>query len=245
MNYYAICGGVFLRVRLDFHIDNFPLAYRLGVLSYIKQVIRSQSESFYQSFFIDNETQTKTYTFAAYFQNFKIEGDKIEADAMSVTVSSSNIEFMIYLINGCQQNKNFVYKDTTMSLRRLELLKEKTINTSQVWFRTLSPLLVESKHGKPVLASDPTFENELNIIASKMMQTNIGRDLYQPLKILNSHLKKMVIKENFHQVQDDYLYFTANKGEFLIKGDPRDLNFFYQNGLALRRGSGFGCLDIM
>lgn len=234
-----------MRVRLTFKIDHFPLAYRLIILSYLKHMIRSQSETFYQSYFIDNEKQTKSHVYAAYFQNLRIRRDKIEADSMSVTVHSSNMEFMIHLLNACQKNKNFNYKKTSMSLLRFELLKEKNVKKSQIWFMTLSPLLIESKEGKPILSSDPNFEYELNSISTKIMQSNAGRPLYQPLKILNSQLRKTVIKENFHQNQDSYLFFTANKGCFLLEGDPRDLHFFYQNGLGLRNGVGFGCLDII
>jgi CRISPR-associated endoribonuclease Cas6 len=237
--------GGFLRVRMSFKISNFPLAHRLLILSYLKQAIRLQSESFYQSFFIEKERQTKSYTFASYFPKIQIIGDEIISDFMQVIVSSSNVEFMIYLINSCQQTKKFTYKNTVMSLERFELLKEHDINESKILFKTLSPVLVESKEGKPLLAGDDNFEKELNIIASKKVQTIEGRDLYQPLKLLNYELHKTVIKEYFHQENHDYLFYTANTGKILIEGDSRDLKFFYQNGIGLRNGVGFGCLDIL
>lgn len=236
---------IFLRVRLNFQISKFPVAYRLLILSYIKQAVRSQSESFYQTFFVNNEKQAKSFVFAPYFRNLEIKDDEIFAHSLLVTVTSSDLEFIIYLINGCQQNKNFSYKNFTLSLTKVEMLKEKTINKSKVWFSTLSPILVETKEGKPILVCSQDFEKELNFISSKIVETIEGRELYQPLKILESNLTKTVIKENYHQTQKNYLYYTANKGRIYIEGDPRDLTFFYQNGLGFRRGSGFGCLDII
>ncbi|WP_374724388.1 CRISPR-associated endoribonuclease Cas6 [Calidifontibacillus erzurumensis] len=234
-----------MRVRLNFKITEFPLAYRLLILSYIKQAVRSQSESFYHSFFVCNEKQAKPFVFAPYFQNLEIKDDLIYAENLQVTVTSSNLEFLIYLINGCQQNKNFSYKNYSLLLTKVELLKEKQINKSKVWFKTLSPILIETKEGKPVLPNSNNFEKELNYITSKIIESIDGRELYRPLTILASNLKKSVIKENYHQSQSNYLFYTASKGSLCIEGHPCDLNFIYQNGLGLRRSTGFGCLEII
>jgi CRISPR-associated endoribonuclease Cas6 len=239
-------GGDFLRIRFYFQIPSkFPIKHRLGILSYLKEAIHSQSNHFYESFFVENKQQTKPYVFATYFQHIKVKNGVIHAEGLKVTVSSSDTEFIILLINGCQQLKEFTYKDLNMSLIRMELLKEKTIVQSQVWFKTLSPMLIESKDGKPLLFGQPEFEKELNFIVSNKVQVIEGRRLYQPLKIIKGNTRKMVIKENFHQQEDSNLYFTANQGQFLLEGDQRDLTFFYQNGMGLRTGVGFGAIDII
>lgn len=235
-----------MRVRLHFKIPmTLPLSYRLIILSYLKESIRSQSEGFYNSFFIKGKDKTKPYAFATYFQNLKIKNDAVQADSMNVTISSSSSEFMIYLINGCQQIREFSYKDIKLTLTRVELLREKTINQPQVWLKTLSPILIESKGGKPVLFNQPDFEKEFNFIVSTRIKEIEGRPLYEPLKILKHSLQKAVIKENFHQKQGKELYFTANQGIFLIEGDPEDLKFLYLNGIGLRTGVGFGAVQIL
>jgi len=233
-----------MRCVFSFQIDHFPIRYRLLLLSYIKETVRSQSEEFYRSFFVEREKETKRFSFASYFPNIQTEKDLIISDSLNLTVSSSNIEMMIYLINGIQQKREYQYKGSTIRFTGMKMIKEKSITQSQVWFKTLSPILVESKEKKPLLVSDDNFEKELNIISSKMMNSNYGRPLYQPIKILKHNMKKSVVKENLHQTSGD-LFFTGNTGQFLLEGDPRDLNVFYSDGIALRSNQGFGCLDIL
>lgn len=234
-----------MRVRIYCLIEGFNIAYRLALLSFIKQAIRNQSESFYQSFFSENKMKYKPYSFSAYFNNLSVVNDQIESNEMALYVSSSDADFIIHLINGCQKRKAFTYKTFKIDVTRVELLKEKGIHEEKVIFKTLSPLLVEDKTKKPLLAADPNFEQELNFISNNIIQSSIGRTLHRPLAVRNSSFKKTVIKENFHQNYNDYLYFTANHGVFELEGDPRDLSFFYHNGIGLRTGTAFGCLDIV
>ncbi|MFT8319767.1 MAG: CRISPR-associated endoribonuclease Cas6 [Bacillus sp. (in: firmicutes)] len=233
-----------MRCVFSFQIEHFPLRYRLLLLSYLKEIVRSQSEDFYQSFFADREKVTKEFCYAPYFPNIQIKEDGIISNTLNLTVSSSNYEMIIHLINGAQQKKEYYYKGSTMKFTGVKMIKEKPIIQSPIWFKTLSPLLVESKDKKPLLASDENFEKELNIICSKMIESKYGRSLYQPIKILKHHLKKTVIKENLHQKSGD-LFFTGNIGQVLLDGDPRDLNVFYLEGISLRSNQGFGCLDMV
>lgn len=234
-----------MRVRIYCLIEGFTIANRLGILSFIKQAVRSQSESFYSMFFEENKMKHKPYSFSPFFKNLSVVNDQIDSKEMVITVSSSDVEFIIHLINGCQKNKLHTYKNLKIEVTRVELAKSKTIQSDVALFKTLSPVLVEDQRKKPVLASDPNFETELNFISNSIMQSSLGRSLYRPLVIKNNALRKTVVKENFHQNQDDYLYFTANHGVFELEGDARDLNFFYLNGIGLRTGTAFGCLDIV
>lgn len=233
-----------MRCIFIFQIEHFPIRYRLLLLSYLKETIRSQSEEFYQSFFVEREKETKRFSFAPYFPNIQIDGDLIVSESLNLTVSSSDMEMMIYLINGIQQKREYSYKGSVMKYSGMKMIKEKPIVQSQVWFKTLTPILVESKERKPLLFDDDTFEEELNIISTKMMNSKYGRSLHQPLKILKHQMKKSVVKENFHQKSGD-LFFTGNTGKFLLEGDPRDLHIFYSEGIALRSNHGFGCIDVL
>lgn len=234
-----------MRVLIYCLIEGFTIANRLGILSFIKQAVRNQSEAFYYEFFEENKMKHKPFSFSAYFKNLSVVNDQIKSNEMILTVSSSDAEFIIHLINGCQKNKTHTYKTFKIVVTRVELLKEKVIHEHNVIFKTLSPMLIEDQFKKPVLASEANFETELNFISNNIIQSSLGRPLYRPLVVKKSSLRKTVIKENFHQSHDDYLYFTANHGVFELEGDPRDLNFFYDNGIGLRTGTAFGCLDIV
>lgn len=234
-----------MRVRIYCLIEGFTIANRLGILSFIKQAVRSQSESFYNLFFERNKMQYKPFSFSAFFKSLSVVNDVIKSKEMVLTVSSSDAEFIIHLINGCQRNKSYSYKTFNINVTRVELMKKKPIHNDAVIFKTLSPVLIEDQDKKPVLASDPDFETELNVISNNIIQSSLGRPLYRSLVIRSHSLRKVVVKENFHQIQDDYLYFTANHGVFELEGDCRDLEFFYDNGVGLRTGTAFGCVDIV
>ncbi|MCL1632494.1 CRISPR-associated endoribonuclease Cas6 [Sporolactobacillus sp. CPB3-1] len=234
-----------MRARLTFSINGFPLAFRLGVVSFVKECIRSESKTFYHQLFHIRERQCKPFTFAVYFPRLKVQDDTIIADQMIITISSVSYELMMYLFNGSQKNREYLYKKYSMNLSKFELLREKQISSSRIWMTTLSPILVEDKEGKPVLFNQANFEREFNIIMQKRLRSSENRDLYRPLIFRTIRMKKMVIKENFHQDIKDYLYFTTNTGDFLIEGDIRDLEYLYKNGCSLRSQLGFGMVDLL
>jgi CRISPR-associated endoribonuclease Cas6 len=231
-----------MRLRLSYSIESFPIAYRLTVMSLIKATVKGNSKNFYQKYFVENAAKTKDYSFACYFPNIRIKDEKIFADRVLVTISSENLTLMMHLLNGSRVGALFEHSGTKMQLDRVEMIKEKKITKPYAWFQTCSPILVEDKQGNPLTASDPNFESELNIISNKIIQSNLGRPLYQPLKIEKNQLKKKVIKENFHQAFKGYLYFTTSAGRFLISGHPSDLTYFYHNGYGLRSQC-FGLVD--
>ncbi|RYL93718.1 CRISPR-associated endoribonuclease Cas6 [Sporolactobacillus sp. THM19-2] len=233
-----------MRLRFTYTIDKFPLAYRLLIMALLKETVRKDSESFYQKFFVQEKMRTKDYSFATYFHNFQIDGDTILSHQVSVIVSSDTgtSDFMIHLLNGSRVGQIFKHNGTSMILTRIEMLKEKSIDRPYAWFNTCSPILIENKSGKPMTFEDPGFQKELNIISNKILQSNVGRSLFKPLIIEKNQFKKVVIKENFHQKFNGYLYFTVNAGRFLLSGDPRDLTYFYKHGIG-NRSQYFGLLE--
>lgn len=235
-----------MRIKMFLTIPRiFPLGHRLGVLAFLKEAVRSQSDEFYDSFFIQKERMSKPYAFATNFRNIKIENEQIHADELIVTVCTSNLEFLIYLLNGCKKLQHFTYRGIEMSLRKVEVLKERSITKPQIWFKTLSPILIETEGGKPILADQDPFVERMNLIMFERIHQLEGRPLYQPLKIVKKKLDKKVVKEDFHQFQDEFLFFTANHGVFLLEGDPRDLSFCYKNGIGKRTGVGFGAVEML
>ncbi|WP_332239039.1 CRISPR-associated endoribonuclease Cas6 [Sporolactobacillus sp. KGMB 08714] len=234
-----------MRARLIYSIKNFPITYRLLLLSLIKESIRKEDPSFYEELFVVQEKKTKPFSLAAYFPNIRIVDDQITSDTLYLTVSADTERypnFIVYLFNALHIGQIYSHNGTTMQLRRIEFLREKRIDKSLVWFKTCSPILVEDKQGQPLLANDPRFSEELSTISNKVVLSVLGRPLYQPLVVEKHALRKVVIKENFHQNFDGPLYFTANAGKLLLSGDPCDLNFFYHTAIGLR-SQFFGLLD--
>lgn len=231
------------KMELHFDISNFPITYRLGILSYIKDKVRRSSEEFYHEFFIENEKETKPFTFSTYFTNFKMKDKTIEADDLRVLISTSSEKLVFQLISGID-NKVFNYKEAKIKLKDFKIHPMGKINNDKVWFTTCSPIFLSSKDEKPMMFDNPYFEKTLNIITNKIMQSNISRQLYKPLQILYNNLNLQVVKENFHMPNNSILHFNVNKGDFILGGDPRDLDYIYTNGLGLKTGVGFGMLEL-
>ncbi|MFC7394015.1 CRISPR-associated endoribonuclease Cas6 [Scopulibacillus cellulosilyticus] len=231
-----------MRIRLSFQMSSFPLGYRFGLLSVIKDIIREGSEAYYDEFFVKNKNKIKPYAFSAYFKDMKIEENKIFAKELHLTISSSKYDFIMFLINGSQKKKQFIYKDHLLELKRVEMLKIDDIKHSITAFRTLSPILIENKDGKPLSPDSPNYLCELEYASQNMVTELLQRPLQQPINILQSSLQKQVIKEHFHQTQDKPLYFTAFKGLIVLEAHKEDLQCLYDCGLGFRTNQGFGLL---
>lgn len=233
-----------MRVEFRFQIKELPIGYRLGILSIIKEMIRLGSEQYYEEIFIKKEKDIKPFSYATYIHNLLIHHDKIYGDQLVLTVSSSSYEWFMHLINGSSKMKEFYYKNNCFLFKSKRMLPSYTIKQPIATFSTKSPLLLESKDKKPVLSNDSNFEKELQYISSLIIEELYNRKPYQPLRVLNTSMKKQVIKENLHNDQNELLYLTTNKGYIQLEGHPDDLQAIYENGVGYRRSLGLGFLDI-
>lgn len=74
-----------MRLGLTFELltKSFPLANRLGVLSFIKTAIRTSSEDYYSEIFVRNKREIKPFVFSTYFRDLLIEEDEIRASPIA------------------------------------------------------------------------------------------------------------------------------------------------------------------
>ncbi|KGR92393.1 hypothetical protein CD30_00855 [Ureibacillus massiliensis 4400831 = CIP 108448 = CCUG 49529] len=234
-----------MRIRIHLKTKEIPIHYRMMVLSLIKEAIRTSDEKLYQRLYLDNASKPKTYSFAVYLSNLNKKENVFEVDGASVTISSSNPEIAVSLINGFQQMKKYSYQKWTLQILKVELLKEKTINSSVVKFVTNSPLLLEDKDNKPLLITSKNFEEEANIVSNKQFLSLYGRTLKRPIKIKDFNMKKQVIQESNSHANGQTLFYTCQKGFITLEGDIEDLKLIYQDGYLLRKSQGMGQLEVV
>jgi|SRR5699024_1018182 len=233
-----------MRLQFEFSIQKIPAAYRLGTLSIIKEMVRTGSNQYYRYMFEENSKEMKPFAYASYIQNLEYKGYEIYGDKMYLTISSPSYEFIMYLMNGSQKKEIYDYKDYKLKLIHKRLLPKPPTFTEIVTFKTASPILIENKEGKPLLASNPYFEREFNYYANLIAKELNNRELYQPIQIINSTMNKVVIKENLHQSQNRNVFMTANHGVIQLKGHQEDLKMLYECGVGLRRSLGLGLLNV-
>jgi CRISPR-associated endoribonuclease Cas6 len=196
-----------------------------------------------------NNISPKPFAYAVYLKDFSIKEEVIELEGFNLTVSSGDAEFMLNFFNGMCQIKDYCYRGFEWKVENIRMLPERAIESSQILFKTKSPILIESKEGKPVFPGTQAYEQEFNYYANLVLQACLGRTLKRPLLVKPLQMKKVVIKESNRALREgespeQILYFTAFKGYLFIEGDQEDLTCLYQMGISKRRSFGFGLLDI-
>lgn len=233
-----------MRIRIHYKVEKLPIAYRMGIVSLFKEALKISDEQYFSTIYSSNN-QMRPFCFAPYLVEPVIENETIKLKKMSITVSSSDTEFLLHLYNGLNHIQVFNYQGSEWRKEKIKMLREKEISSSTVVFKTLSPLLIEDNTGKPLSPQDHRFQEEFNYYANLMLQELHGRNLIREIRILNHNLKKTVIKEkNQNWDKPGYMYFTAYKGLIQLEGAREDLQFIYRNGVSRRRSQGFGLLEI-
>lgn len=232
-----------MRIKIHIQTNKIPLAYRMGVVSLFKEAIKKSDKNYFDQLY--SERKMRPYCFAPYLVDAKIENNSIELKQMLITVSSPDTEFLLHLYNGLNKLAVFKYKDSDWHRKKVEMLREKDVTSSIVVMRTLSPLLIEDKTGKPLSPEDENFEDQFNYYANLTVKEMYGRNLVRNFRILNHSLDKTVIKEkNQYWGSNNYMYLTAYKGMITLEGAQEDIKCIYQAGVSRRRSQGFGLLDI-
>src|SRR5699024_3840987 len=120
-------------------MKRIPLYYRLGTLSILKEMIRNGSSSYYKELFEKRNEKMNL------------------GDELHMNVPSPDYAFIMHLMNGSKRNHTyFIHNEKLISKNKI-LLPKKTITKHEVIFKTLSPVLIDTKDKKPVLATEEDF----------------------------------------------------------------------------------------
>lgn len=237
-------GGIFLRLKIQLDIQRVPQHYRMYLLSFIKKTMRLGDEQLYKDLYGAGK-KPKCLTFSFYMTQFKLIGDEYHMKNATLTFSTSDAKVAVAFINGISQTKKFEHLDYPFNIQNVQISNEKSIRTNVVKFTTLSPILLEDKQGKPLLISDATYEQELNIITNKKFESLYGRTLLEPIQVISHNLRKQVVKESNRHANDKTLFYTAQKGDITLKGHIDDLKLLYMDGILNRSAQGFGTLEVV
>ncbi len=238
-----------MRFAVHYTATKIPLAYRMMVVSLIKESLKKANAAYYSKLYEKEKKEMKPFATAVYLNNFRIGDAVINLDGINIIFSSPDPEFIFNLYNGLLQTNIFKYHDFVLRREKVRFIPEKTIRKDNVVFRTLSPILIEDKEGNPLAPNDLEYENAINYYANLIIKGFRGKGLRQKLKVTPGRMVKQVIKESNHEFGEtqkygEWLYFTSYKGFIKLHGSPEDLQLLYQLGLSKRRGQSFGLLDV-
>lgn len=233
-----------MRLKVQMNVQKIPQFYRLYLLSFIKEMIRIGDSELYHELY-DVGKRPKCLTYSLYMRQFKLVENEFHMENATLTVSTSDPNLGVAFINGISQTREFLHPQYPFEVAGTQIAAEKHIHTKIVKFKILNAILLEDKNHKPLLIQDEFFERELNIVMNKQFEYLYGRNLYEPIQILEHHLKKQVIQESNRHADGRTLFYTAQKGDITLKGHPEDLQFLYQNGAGNRSSQGYGTLEVI
>lgn len=262
-----------MRIKFIFNASKLPIIYRNRFMALIKESLSKVDISYKEKLYPDENNKTskivKPFCFCVLMpdtkqakkekividENFEIEDTVfyfLENSYLSFIVSSSDYEFIVNLYNGLLEKKSFKFSDDiNIVFKRAFMLNEKKIETENVTFKTLSPILIETKDEKPILP-DPdnieSFNKEFNAIHDRILKDIRGYGLKKEIKLEVLKIKKQVVKHTLkafrEKTKKPYMSLTCFEGTFRLNGDSSDLQMLYQIGIGLRTGQGFGMVDV-
>lgn len=228
--------------------DGFvPLDYRPFIMSNFKGPLSNLYSGVFDELYSRDKIKPKSFTFSVYFQNAKIEKEKIiiPSKKFKVTLSSYDSATVLFFYNSMLLKLNQTSKipmKTTITLNGLSLKDIPDIEKDEVKIKFLSPLLVRDKNEESELYLDyksQEFEEKLNIITKNFIDTLSDNDFSSnEIELIPLEAKQTVVKNM-------KLLFNASYGTYLLKGDHKLLTILQNSGMGSRRGEGFGMFKVI
>lgn len=243
-----------MRISIELKTNKIPLNYNYLILSLIKNNLCKENPMLFEKLYEENENyefRTKPFTFSVKLENFQIQDDEVILEKQVVlTISTCDYIIGSVIYNSFLKEKDYEYQNKyKLQIGKVSVLKEKSINSNEVIFKTLSPLVIKNGEGEFLSTQDSNYEKELNYIVDAIIKSYRGIGLRKSLIFEPVLMKKRVMKEKISKFTErtgkEVFYITGYEGIFKLTGDKEDLNLIYKMGLGFRRSAGCGCLEIV
>lgn len=242
-----------MRIKCEFKTDKIPLGYRMMFVSLIKNSIAKVNKQYFAELYNFQDKKNKkikNFSFGVFLKDFKIEEDEIQIkDKVIFTLTTPDYNFGINLYNGLLKINNYKYQSYELTKLKVSLVKEKFINSGEVVFKTLSPLIIKNKSNEFIDINNEDYEKELNYILDISLKSFRGYGLKEPISFHPVLMKKAVVKEkiaDFTEITSKrYMMLNGYTGIFKLIGDTEDLNLIQKLGAGFRRSEGFGMLEMV
>lgn len=220
--------------------DTIPIDYRRGIISLLKKAFENSNIEIYKNFYENKNNITKPFTFSVYlpYSNIK-ENEIVTSRKLILNFSTNSILISTYLYNGLLKLKEYPLFNNTLLLEHFIYEPEIKIKSNVCLFRTMSPILIESREpDKYLVVGDIEFEKEFNYHLNTLFKNFLPNKMENVISFIPKNIKKIVIT-HFGLKLDGMI------GEFFLKGDSECLQLIYDIGLGARRNQGFGMLKLI
>jgi len=217
-----------------------PRDYRRGFISLIKEAIKRANPQLFESYYSTLHV-LKPFTFSVYFPGLVgEEGDKFNVgDRAILNFSTSSYEVGTYVYNGLLELRSFPLFDNELKLSHIELRRTADIKGDKAVFKTLSPVLVNTKGKRDwyLLPGQEGFEEGLRFSVREISRVFLGiedvRIDFKPISI------RRKVARHYNMDRQGFV------GVFELSGPPRVLDLIYHVGLGVCRSQGFGMLEVL
>lgn len=237
------------KIELELENEKLPLDYRPAIISLFKHALTVNDNGKYFNDYYEVGKE-KPFTFAVCLPNSKFTKEIVSVPNRKIDIlfSTNDIATGIVFFNSMLLLKNKSYPlayENAMTVKNIILEKEFAITTNTIDVIFRSPLCVR-KHikdrNKDIYYSyeKEGFIEELDkVLKLQVVNSNSFPDsVLDDFSIKPIECRKTVVRHHSQFVE-------CTLGTFRLKGNIALLNYFYTNGMASRKSSGFGLLEII
>jgi CRISPR-associated endoribonuclease Cas6 len=229
-----------LEISLKLTETRLALEYRRGFASLLKEAIHRASPACFARYYSRLHT-LKPFTFSIFFPGLTgREGNHFEVGSKAIlNFSTSCPELCASVYNGLLQLRSFLIFENKVELERLFLKPKISITQDAAVFKTMAPVLVNTK-GKPdwyLLPGDKGFEEGLAFSVREIGRAFLGMP-EASVEFRQIAVRRKVVRHYNMDMQ-------GFVGTFELRGSPTVLNLIYDIGLGVRRSQGFGMLELV
>ncbi|WP_410208485.1 CRISPR-associated endoribonuclease Cas6 [Fusobacterium sp.] len=237
-----------MRLSIECVLDKkeITISYNRKILSFFKKSLENYNKDIKESFY--GEDKEKDMSFSCFFLIEKIEKNilklKLEKFKIFLTFNSlvEGIHYYNAFIKAQKESMKFFVEDgNSFTVENIVKLNEKNIEKNVAIFKTMSPVVIREKRDN--MSDWYHFLDKKGVeVLKKNLSFNLrdrfSEAMLNEIEIIPIDIKKTVVK--FYEIQ-----FTATRGIFGIRGNKELLNYFYKSGIASRKSSGFGMLELI
>lgn len=237
------------KIELELKNEHLPLDYRPAIMSLFKHSLTEYENGKHLSTYYETG-KDKPFTFAVGIPSstFTKEMILVPNKKINITFSTSDIGTGIVFFNTLSMQKNKKYPlayENEMVVKNISIEKEVAITTNTIDIMFKSPLCVREhnkENNKDVYYSyeKEGFNEALNkVLKLQIANSNtLSTSILEDFSMIPVQCKKTVVR---HHSQ----FIEVTVGMFTLTGNIALLNYLYANGVASRKSSGFGMIEIV
>ncbi len=237
-------------VEISINQENIPKDKNRIIISFLKHNYENLDEKYYKSLYEKEKNKIKSFTFSLYMSNCKFTREEIIIPDKKIILNfaSNDMKDGLYFYNSILENKGKAYgiKGISLTVDRINLVKEKIIVNNQAIYTSMSPVVVREHKAD----NKKTWYYSLN--DEKGRQIFIENIKYQLLNEFGEERKFDIAEIEFEilnnkevKVKHYGIEVLSNICRLKIKGKPYILDYLYKSGIGSRRSQGFGMLDLV